>query len=314
MKILASLLLVLTSLCGIAQKKPAPLLLPEDKLALYQDSLMQLEPKVFKAKTDQERFEANKKFIEVFERVLQYHNSFEFPFDSLKGVARLASSDNKFRIINWNVPHDDGTHEYFGFVQVFIKKTKSYKVFRLNDQSAEIKNPDNTVGTPDKWYGMLYYKLIETRHKKKTYYTLLGWDGNDKISRKKVVDVISFAADGSPRFGDAIFAYDKKYPKRVIFEYANDAVMTLTYSEARKEIEDEKPITGMMIVFSHLVPTHPALQGQYQFYVNEGSLNGFRFVKGKWEYVADIDARNPKSKNDALEGKSVKGKPVYVPK
>ena len=34
------------------------------------------------------------------------------------------------------------------------------------------------------WFGALYYKIIPVV-KNKTYYTLLGWDGNDMFSNKK---------------------------------------------------------------------------------------------------------------------------------
>ena len=63
-------------------------------------------------------------------------------------------------------------------------------LFSLTDKSADIKNPENTVGEASKWYGMLYYKIVPVKIKRKKYYTLLGWDGNDKITAKKIIDVL----------------------------------------------------------------------------------------------------------------------------
>jgi hypothetical protein len=293
---------IMLLLASCSSRKAAGLkYIDEAKLAQYQDSLQALESQLFKVKTDAKRFEINNKFLALFGEVLQYQNSFSFPFDSLKGVGRLTSPDKHFRIINWNVPHDDGTHEYFGFMQVYSKKDKGYKLFPLIDRSAEIQNPQNAVGDNEKWYGMLYYKIIETKYKKRTYYTLLGWDGNDKISKKKIIDAVSFGPDGTPKFGDGIFNYDKKFPKRVIFEYAADGAMTLNYGEATKNYDDDdlKDLDAKMIVLSHLVPLHPSLEGQYQFYVSDGSFDGFFFKEGKWEYIKDVDARNPKDPKDS---------------
>ena len=285
----------------------------ERTLQQFQDSLKKLEPLVFESKTDEQRYEANKKFSALLEQVLGYQESFSFPFDSLKGIARLTSADKTFRIYNWNVPRNDGTFEYFGFIQSYSKKDKAYRTFALTDRSDEIKNADNSVGTADKWYGMLYYKIIENKYKKHTYYTLLGWDGNDNLSRKKIIDVVTFGPDGTPKFGDAIFTYEKKFPRRVMFEFGADVVMALSYNEATKKYEDGKEVTKDMIVFSHLVPSHPALEGQYQFYVTDGSYDAFMFKKGKWEYVADVDVRNEKSRNDNMEGKSVQQKKMFTP-
>jgi hypothetical protein len=314
MRVLFSFVFILLFLSAFAQKGIKADKRADERILLQlQDSLRKIEPRIFTSKTDDQKYDANKKFIALLAEALSYKESFDFPFDSLKGVARLVSPDKKFRIINWNLPRNDGTFEYFGFIQSYSKKEKSYMLFRLADKSDEIANAPNTVGTPDKWYGMLYYKIIETKHQKKTYYTLLGWDGNDNMSRKKMIDVVSFGSDGAPKFGDGIFSYEKKFPRRVIFEYAPDAVMTLNYAEASKQI-DNKNITTDMIVFSHLMPSHPALEGQYQFYVTDGSFDAFMFKNGKWEYVKDVDARNSKSKTDGMEGKAAKDKPIYTPK
>jgi hypothetical protein len=300
MKLLLSLSFLLLTAFRISAM-PAPGTGHEDDrtMQLYQDSLKNLEQRMFRSKDDSVKYQANRQFIAILARALDTEGSFDFPFDSLKGVARLSSPDKKFRIINWNIPRKDGTFEYFGFVQVHTDK-KGYKVFRLNDRSEEIKNTDNAVCTAEKWFGMLYYRIIETKYKKHTYYTLLGWDGNDNTSRKKIIDVVTFAPDGTPKFGDGIFTYEKRFPKRVVFEFAADEVMTLNYNFAAKKLDEKKEITANMIVFSHLAPSHPALEGQYQFYVSDGSYDAFMFKNGKWEYVKDVDVRNQLDPKDKL--------------
>lgn len=259
----------------------------KSKLALYEDSLKGIQHVLFKSRIDKEKLERNKQFKLLFATTLNQPNSFEYPFDSLKEVGIIISPDKYFRIINWNIPMSDGTQQYFGYLQVFQPKLKSYQLLELTDHSLNIKNAENHISDHQKWFGMLYYKIIVVKHKKKKYYTLLGWDGNDKLTTKKIVDVLTFQSDGTPRFGADIFKLEKKSVKRVIFEYSAQAVMSLKYDEDKK-----------LIVFDHLAPSQSKLEGQYQYYGPDFSFDALEFKKGKWEYIPDIDARNEKNKND----------------
>lgn len=258
-------------------------------LFLYQDTLNILQHQIYKGKTDADKYKANRKFLSVFEAALNTTNSFDFNFDSLVTIARLASSDKTFKIYNWNLPKSDGTFEYFGFIQTRNKKRKRDTMYKLIDKSDEVRNAEKYTSDHNKWYGMLYYKIIEKKHKKKKYYTLLAWDGNDKISSKKFIDVLSFASDGSPKFGDDIFEMGKKSPKRIAFEHSAELVMSLKFEEKKD-----------LIIFDHLAPSSSALQGHPQFYGPDFSYDAFEFKKGKWIYIEDVDARNKKNKNDEL--------------
>jgi hypothetical protein len=254
---------------------------------------------LFKAKNDADKKKYNQELLINFERVLNQPNSFDIPFDSLKrDMAILVSPDNKFRIINWNIEKDDKTYEYFGFIQEKYeavqkkglfrkKKEQAVQLYPLIDKSAEIRNPDNAITDNKKWFGMLYYKIILKKTKSQTYYTLLGYDMNDRYSKKKIIDVLTFDNNGAPRFGADIFVMEKKYPKRVIFEYAATCNMSLRYN-AQKD----------SIVFDHLAPTQPQLEGQYQYYCTDLSYDGFGFKRGKWNYGTDLNATNEKSEND----------------
>lgn len=282
---------------SIAQEKN-----PESNtLNLYQDSLSFFCRKIYSSKTDPDKKYYNQKFLSTLEQALNITNSFEFPFDSLKkDVAILNSPDNKFRIINWNIPKSDGSHEYYGFIQEKYTQVKKKGLFKkehietiqlypLIDKSDEIKKPENTITDNKKWYGMLYYKIIQTKTKTKTYYTLLAWDGNDKYSTKKIIDVLTFDNNGTPRFGADIFSMQKKYPKRIIFEYSSTCSMSLKYSEKKDSI-----------VFDHLAATEPQLEGQFQYYCGDMSYDGLGFKHGKWNYGMDVKALNEKDQKDKL--------------
>ncbi len=293
-----SILLLLLSVKTFSQSGSA------DKLRIQAD---ELELKTICAKlyhlnqlkqTDAEKKELNASLLKKFDEILDLTNSFEnYQFDSLKNdIGILISPDKKFRIVHWNVPKSDGTHDYYGFIQSkFItkkNKVESVQIFPLTDKSSEIKNPDNAITDNNKWFGALYNKIIIKKTKAKTYYTLLGWDGNDKFSQKKIIDVLTFDPNnGTPKFGADIFNYEKKYPKRIIFEYSSTCSMSLKYSSKKDSI-----------VFGHLAPTSPRLEGQFQYYCSDMSFDGFGFKKGKWSYGINVNALNEKDENDKLYG------------
>jgi hypothetical protein len=246
----------------------------------------------------------NQQLIQKFDSILSEPNSFEkYEFDSLKQyLSILRSPDNKFRIIHWHIEKSDGTFEYFGFLQSihteikktgFMRKTRTdiVQLYPLIDKSAEIKNPDNNISDNKKWFGMRYYRILHNKTKTKDYYTLLGWDGNDKFSQKKIIDVLTFDKTGIPRFGADIFNYNKRFPKRVIFEYSSTCSMSLKYNDRKDSI-----------VFGHLAPIKPNLEGQYQYYCSDMSFDGFGFKKGKWNYGEDLNIVNEKDDKDKFYG------------
>ncbi|HRS54806.1 MAG TPA: hypothetical protein P5250_08890, partial [Bacteroidales bacterium] len=69
----------------------------------------------------------------------------------------------------------------------------------------------------------------------------------------------------------------------------------------KNELKNEK---ANMIVFNRLSPfdprtgeEKPSLEGQFQYYVPEANIiDAFIFKKGKWLFIKDIDAKNPKTK------------------
>ena len=280
-----------------------------------EDSLKHVKDKVFFSKKESARFEANKQFLAIWAEVLKNEKSIQYPFDSLKkDVSFVLSPDKKFRIIVWDMRKDDQTYYYFGFIQVnnsktirkglFKKETSSqYEVFPLLDKSATVKTPENYVSDPSKWFGMLYVDCIKTDD---DFYTLIGWDGNDKLTQRKFIDILSFKVDGTPMFGKDVFKFPGKFAKRVMFEYASEVSMSLKYNATRKEI-----------IFSHLAPNtpDPTLEGQFQYYGPDGSFDALAMKKGTWVYNPAIDIRKDKDKSDNVKKpEPEKQTPIYKPK
>ncbi len=260
---------------------------PSPRLKTLEDSLKRTGPLVFKGK-DEAKQAANLKFTALLREAISLEGAFDYPFDSLKFMARLTAPDKKFRIFNWNLPMNDGTHIYYAFLVVNQGEGKQPVIHELIDKSDEIRSPETSTLGPEKWYGALYYKIIMTGTKKEKYYTLLGWDGNNNIIWKKIIDVLTFRNDGTPVFGEnSLFDLGKSSKRRVIFQFKAELVMTLRYEEGDKQI-----------VFDRLAPEIPNADGMYQFYTQTFSYDGFKFKKGKWRFVDNVEARNRKSKRD----------------
>lgn len=278
-----------------------------------ENELKTLEKKAFHSRKESERLEANKLFISHWDDMVQNPAILDYPFDSLKDISILSPKNNLFKLVTWNLHRDDGTHFYFGYL--LVKTTKriktgfmrhkteeNYEHYKLIDRSPSIKSPENYISGCDKWFGMLYYDLIEMDG----FYMLLGYDPNDKLVRRKFVDVLYFKSDGTPVFGKDVFRYPRKNPKRLMFEYSSDVVMSLRYDPSSNRI-----------IYSHLASNQEGnlLEGQVQFYGPDGSFDALTFRKGKWVVVEDIDARNERNKNDnASKPDPKKQTPIFKPK
>ena len=113
---------------------------------------------------------------------------------------------------------------------------------------------------------------------------MLGWDGNNNLTTKKVIEVISFKRNDEPIFG-SFFSIEKEHYSRIIFEYQKGVKMVLRYDKKQK-----------MIIFDYLAPIEPKYEGIYLFYVPTSSWDGLFFENGKWNYQPEVDVRNKNRK------------------
>jgi hypothetical protein len=231
------------------------------------------------AGNDDLREAMNQKIKEKFRSLLQHEASFSYPFDSLSNAGVLKSPDGKVKIYNWNVPYEAGYHVFQCFIQYRTEDSLMY--FELDDRSEEIEQPESKILDKNNWYGALYYDVITKEGRgDQTYYTLLGYDPHDYLTNKKVIDVLHFDGNNQPVFGAEIFRNQRNMSRRVIFEYAEFATMTLQYEEDKN-----------MIVYDHLSPSKPQYKGQYEFYGPDFSYDGMRFENGIWNTYFDLDLR-----------------------
>lgn len=237
--------------------------------------------KIQLARSDKEKDVYNDSIILAMDSILKMPGSFNYDFDSLSTkMGKLKSPDESFRLYNWNLSYLNGSHDYFGYIQYYSKEDKEYKIFKLIDKSDEIENPEQAVNDYTHWFGALYYAIIPIKYKKDNYYTLLALDLNNLLTKKKLVEVMYFDK-GIPKFGKPVFQIGKKTKNRLIFEFSAETSMSMIYDKSKKSI-----------IYDHLSPSKPHLQGLYQYYGPDFSYDALVLKKGKWEYISDIDARN----------------------
>ena len=114
--------------------------------------------------------------------------------------------------------------------------------------------------------------------KPNTYY----WAGMEEQQEviSKILDVLVLGKR-SVRFGSPVFISDNKLQKRVVFEYANEAVMNMRFEEKYGRI-----------VMDHLSPEAPALEGIYSYYVPDLSYDSYSYNGAYWVLKEDVIAVN----------------------
>jgi hypothetical protein len=258
-----------------------------------QDSLGKLSSRIWKQKPDSNRLKTNEIFFKEFQSVLESSSSTLIPLDSIQGITRVTSDDNKLRIFTWNVPLDNGTNKYFGFIQLNFD---SLKVIPLRSVENETDDFENQQLTPHEWYGAIYYKLIEVKIGGQKAYTLLGWDGYTPNSNRKLIDIISVDKSGKIVFGMSVFKTDKGIKSRVVKEYAEKANIVLRYDYQALMIKKGRKVkkeNAWLIVMDRLVPMDPSMKGIQKYYVASGeTYDGYIFRNGFWTLVEDIDVVN----------------------
>lgn len=202
--------------------------------------------------------------------------------DELK-LSRVDAADGSFRLITWNLPQQSGSHLYEGLLLHVNGRKRG--LYELRDMTSSIASPEVPELSPDQWYGALYYEVVPVKRGGKTYYTLLGWKGHDRVETQKVIDVLHFKG-GTPRFGAPVFGSGRLKRSRQVFRYSFQSSMTLRYDQA-----------STRIVLDHLSPSRADLEGQFAFYGPDMSMDAYVWEKDHWEFQRDIDARD-RSRSD----------------
>ena len=293
MNIKTGILLLLLTVVGLSSQA-------QDKVKMqdYQSRLSSLFIRVAEAPTDNERYLASEEAVQLLAEALDEEDSEEWKWSLPQYVSVLTSPDKLFRIFTWAVVRDNGEFECFGAVQFYNEKEEVYEHLLLNDKSEEIMNREESVLAADQWLGAVYQDLIQTTASSHTYYTLLGWNGVDNLTERKIIEPV-YIRNGVPQFGAPLFRRMRNQ-RRVVLEYSNDAVVNLRYEtqtveevERKREkvkgtnryqtVEIKKEHKETMIIFDEVEPQIPGMEGLFQYYVPSGTELAYAFVDGKWE-------------------------------
>ncbi|RPH34553.1 MAG: hypothetical protein EHM93_00545 [Bacteroidales bacterium] len=247
-----------------------------------EDSLSSLMKQIYSDAPISGKEVANSNFTDLFRKTLANKETFNYPFDSLKHLGKITSEDKRVRVFTWNFPQPGGYQKYFGYI-LLKKDNRDVQLIELNDSRKVVSDPINSILGANSWMGALYYSIVDVSYKGKAYYILLGLDFNNLFSSKKIIEILSFGKDAKPVFGFSVFQVDDVALSRVVFEYSARVNMTLRYIPESNSI-----------VFDHLSPMRPDLADNFQFYGPDFTYDGFKFEKGKWIYVRNLDLRNPK--------------------
>lgn len=273
-----TLLIVLLPFLGVAQELSS-------LFSSEIDSLNKYGKEIIESSTDEQKAAANTKFKAILEEVLANNASFDADFSKVEKISVLKA--HQLKVYNWTLPHTDGTYTYFAFTQF---KTADEKVIvtELIDKSAELDKLETKTFTANTWFGALYYEIIHDKKIGEDYYTVLGWDGNNLMTNKKVIDVIVVDNKGNIKLGAPIFKMEKRTQRRVIFEYSKNASMSLKYHPKQQQI-----------IFDFLVPSSSRVKGIYEYYGPAlDTFDALTLNKNKWVYEKDVKIQLDKSAKD----------------
>jgi hypothetical protein len=256
-----------------AQKKTPMVVQPLPVFTATHDSLLKLMAVWVNDSDVFHRMEANGNFVKLLSRTLKQEQGFQFNLDTIKNVSCIYDPENTFRIITWMYLGYEGGYRHFGCIQF----RENNRIIPFTDRTEFLSLPEDTVLTPQKWFGATYYQLVPSGKKK---YLLIGFNKTEPFMNQKVLEVLDLTNPQQPVFGSPIFTTDsaqKVFKYRKVYAYSVMASMILRYEEEEKKI-----------LLDHLVPVEERFKGMYFNYIPDGSLDAFRMKKGKWIFSENV--------------------------
>ncbi|MDR3704890.1 MAG: hypothetical protein P4L28_03165 [Paludibacteraceae bacterium] len=235
---------------------------------------------------DSTRIAINEEIRQKMAEALKEKGSFLFHFDSLKNLGKVYSDDYNLRVYTWCCEMEDLSYRFYGFVQDFDNET----VYPLVQNAPVYLPAEDRQILLNRWYGALYYKVINVQKGDEPKYIMLGWTQLNPKTKAKVMEVFSFEDEGKVMLGSKIFKGYKGKANRFTFNYCSDLSVTLNYDEKLKRF-----------VFDHLTPLadekdNPrGCNGPDMSYdaLKQKKKNWFS-KKRIWVLKKDVDVRNDK--------------------
>jgi len=268
---LALIVVCLTFLSGYAQD-----------LAAQEHEAAVILSQIRSSKDDAQTDAAHLAFKKAMGNLVKSKGFFDYNFKELK-IADLRSADQTVRLLTWNIEYSDLSYSYGGFVLRREEVREKVLIQELNDQLDAYSTKPEGIIDAKAWYGAIYFKIIDFSFQGKTCYLLFGYDAGTTMSNYKLLDVLSFSGQ-TVKFGAAVFKDQKQTKKRVVLEYSNMATLSLEFEPKRNRI-----------VFDHLSPESPALEGVASYYFPDMSYDAYVYDSDReiWMLEQDVVATNP---------------------
>ncbi len=249
---------------------------------VFEDDLARIGREILGNSTYKDRLMASIDFQFILADYVSTKKGYDDNLDAVTNMMRLEGGDD-FRIYTWLMPDSVYQNRHFGLVAAKNEKGE-IEITHLKDKADEIPQAQFKILKADKWLGALYYKIIPTKNKGETTYTLLGFSPNPKLN-KKVIEVIKIDEKGRPKFGAKVFKIEqfqdqtfRQAPMRLILQYNGDVSASVRWNE-----EEE------MIVMDHLAPPDANMKGLYSMYGPTMTYDGLAWKKGWWELENLVD-------------------------
>lgn len=205
------------------------------------------------------------------------------PFEGWMAVIEGGEGDDRIRTITWNVELTDRTNRYGGFLIHADGWTELVQDQRLDN--ADVLDVQRRY-KPEDWPGAIYYDIVVRRdRRRRPVYLLLGWQGADATTSRKVVETLSLQR-GRPRFGAPTLVVEGRRVKRHHLVYGDVLSAVLRHEPDRDRI-----------VMDHLSTASPELEGMFAYYGPDYTYDAFVWSKGDWVLEKNVEVANPK--NDA---------------
>ena len=256
-------------------------------LVRKEDELAILLKKLRESKSSNDILMSNIDFTDALKEILYYPGSLDYPFDKLNTMSTIKSPDGAFRLFNWNVEDENQIHSHYCYLVRKGRGKKNQVTTFKEDKFSLGPRPDGML-TANRWYGGLYYKIVPVQVGRKTLYTMFAYNGGNRSSNKKILDVFWFKGK-SLRIGYPLFQDERDKEtlhRRIFIEYSEKASISVNYQAGINKI-----------VFDHLTPEMPNLKGMYEYYLPDMSYDAYFWENDFWNYQADIIVGNDKEKS-----------------
>lgn len=234
----------------------------------------EIRKKTVYTESNDERNALTDTLVNLLKDFMEMPDSYDYDFKNLEFTGTLRSPDKAFRMITWNTPLPNNTYRYHLFLQF-----PEGNYFYLYDVSGSGDRPLTKTLSAKDWLGALYYEIIPFKREKQKHYLLLGWDGNNRFTTRKIADVMYFNKNGNPVFGAPVFIDDdEQLMNRLILEFKKDASVSLKYDDKKDRI-----------IFNHLEPLNEEMKGIYRFYVPNLEFDAYNLQRnGDWTFEENV--------------------------